>query len=83
MSSGFVSTGTTDNPAKRDDEWLAAQQELEASRRRKEDESKHQDGKSLYEVLQSNKGDPPRSLRIHTHFAGCDGTEDEVFTRAV
>lgn len=56
MSSGFVSGGTNDQPIERDAEWLQAQQELEAQRRRKEDEGKQNDGKSLYEVLQANKG---------------------------
>ena len=39
MSSGFVSGGTTDAPIERSDEWLAAQLELEAARRRKADEA--------------------------------------------
>ena len=58
MSSGFVSGGTTDEPIERDDEWLKAQQELEATRRRREEESRQTDGKSLYEILQQNKGTP-------------------------
>ena len=62
MSSGFVSGGTTDNPIQRDDEWLAAQQEIEARRRRKEEESRQADGKTLYEVLQNNKGDKQAAL---------------------
>ncbi len=57
MSSGFVSGGTTDKPIERDDEWLEAQQELEATRRRKEEESGQEGGKTLFEVLQANKGD--------------------------
>ena len=57
MSSGFVSGGTTDEPIERDEEWLKAQQELEATRRRKEEESRQDGGKTLYEVLQANKGD--------------------------
>ena len=56
MTSGFVSAGTTDKPIERDDEWLQAQQEIEANRRRKEEESRQADGKSLYETLQANKG---------------------------
>lgn len=56
MSSGFVSGGTVDQPIERDAEWLKAQQELEAQRRRKQEESSQNDGKSLYEVLQANKG---------------------------
>lgn len=57
MSSGFVSGGTTDKPIERDDEWLKAQQEIEANRRRKEEEGRQEGGKSLFEVLQNNKGD--------------------------
>ena len=57
MSSGFVSAGTSDNPIERDDEWLKAQQEIEAKRRRTEEEGRQEGGKSLYEVLQNNKGD--------------------------
>ena len=57
MSSGFVSGGTSDRPIKRDDEWLKAQQELEALRHRKDEESRQEGGKTLYEVLQANKGD--------------------------
>ena len=60
MSSGFVSGGTTDQPIERDDAWLEAQKEIEANRRRKEEASRQQDGKTLYEVLQQNKGDYPR-----------------------
>lgn len=57
MSSGFVSGGTHDKPIERDDEWLKAQQEIEAARSRKEEESRQQGGKTLYDVLQGNKGD--------------------------
>ena len=64
MSSGFVSGGTTDQPIERDDEWLQAQKELEANRRLKEEQSRQQGGKSLYEVLQSNKGDYLRPLLL-------------------
>lgn len=56
MSSGFVSGGTNDQPIERDDGWLKAQQDLEAERRCKAEEGKQNDGKSLYEVLQANKG---------------------------
>lgn len=45
-----------DEPTERDDEWLKAQEKIEANRRRKEDEGKQNDGKSLYETLQANKG---------------------------
>lgn len=56
MSSGFVPGGTIDKPTERDDEWRAAQAEIEAKRLEKEDRDKQHDGKSLYEVLQANKG---------------------------
>lgn len=57
MSSGFVSGGTTEQPSERNDEWLRAQQEIETNRQRKEEEGRQQGGRSLYEVLQNNKGD--------------------------
>jgi hypothetical protein len=57
MSSGFVSGGTADQPLERDDEWRKAQQEIEQRRRQKEEESRQGGEKSLYEILQSNKGD--------------------------
>ena len=59
MPSGFVSAGTNEEPIERDDDWLRAQQEVEANFRRKQEEGKQTDGKSLYEVLQQNKGDLP------------------------
>ena len=58
MSSGFVSGGTTEQPIERSDDWLKAQQEIEAQRRRKEEEGRQENGKSLYEVLENNKGSP-------------------------
>ena len=57
MSSKFVSGGTIDQPIERDDDWLQAQKEIEDNRRRKEEESRQEGGKSLYEVLQQNKGE--------------------------
>lgn len=65
MSSGFVSAGTNDNPVERDDEWRKAQEIVEASFRRKQEEGRQEGGKSLYEVLQQNKGD----LRDQTTFS--------------
>ncbi|KAL8689823.1 MAG: hypothetical protein Q9218_004596 [Villophora microphyllina] len=80
MSSGFVSGGTTDNPIDRDDEWLKAQQEIEATRRRKEEEGQQDGGKSLYEVLQNNKAAKQEafeeSIRLRNQFRNLD--EDEV-----
>ncbi|KAL8941800.1 MAG: hypothetical protein Q9216_002038 [Gyalolechia sp. 2 TL-2023] len=80
MSSGFVSGGTTDNPLERDDEWLKAQQEIEANRRRKEEEGRQQGGRSLYEVLQNNKAAKQEafeeSIRLKNQFRTLD--QDEV-----
>lgn len=55
MSSGFVPGGTIDAPTERDDEWLKAQEAIEATRRKKIEDSQQADGKTLYEVLQANK----------------------------
>jgi len=55
MSSGFVSGGTTDAPIERDDQWLAAQKELEATRARKAAIAQQTDGKTLFETLEANK----------------------------
>lgn len=63
MSSGFVSGGTIEHPTERDEEWRRAQAELEEKRRQKAAEGHQNDGKSLYEVLQANKGDKTRPLR--------------------
>lgn len=57
MSSRFVSAGTNEQPVKRDDEWLKAQQELEEERRRKAEIGNQNDGKSLYDVLEQNKSE--------------------------
>lgn len=57
MSSGFVSAGTDQEPAERDDEWLRVQHELEEERKRKADIGKQDGGKSLYDVLQQNKSE--------------------------
>jgi len=61
MSSRFVSGGTNDAPVERDDEWLKAEQELEEARRKKAEEARQNDGKTLYEVLQANKGGRARA----------------------
>ncbi|PGG97909.1 hypothetical protein GX51_07083 [Blastomyces parvus] len=80
MSSGFVSGGTIEQPAERDDEWLKAQQELEAERRRKAEESSRDQGKSLYEILQQNKAAKQEafeeSIKLKNQFRSLD--EDEV-----
>jgi hypothetical protein len=57
MSSGFVSGGSLEKPAERDEEWLQAQRELDEERARKAAIERERGGKSLFEVLQANKGD--------------------------
>lgn len=59
MSSGFVSGGTNDAPIERDDAWATAQRELEEERRRKEEAKEQNGGKSLFEILEANKGGSP------------------------
>jgi len=54
--SRFVSAGTAAEPVERDEQWLQAQQELEDARRLKEEQSRATEGKTLFEVLQANKG---------------------------
>ena len=56
MSSGFVRAGTDQEPIEPNSDWVKAQQQIETTRRRKEEEGKQAGGKSLYEVLQANKG---------------------------
>jgi hypothetical protein len=59
--SRFVSAGTDpDSRPPVDDGWLKAQQEVEATRKAKTVEpGKQEGGKSLYEVLEANKGRSP------------------------
>ncbi|PGH27371.1 hypothetical protein AJ80_00849 [Polytolypa hystricis UAMH7299] len=80
MSSGFVSGGTVEEPAERDDEWLKAQQELEAERRQKAEAEAQDGGKSLYEILQQNKAAKQEafeeSIKLKNQFRTLD--EDEV-----
>lgn len=54
--SRFVSAGELEKQTKRDDEWVKAQQEVEENRKRKAEAGRPAGGKSLYEVLQDNKG---------------------------
>jgi hypothetical protein len=54
--SRFVSAGELEKPAERDDEWVKAKKEVEQERNRKLEAGKQEGGKSLYEVLQANKG---------------------------
>ena len=69
MSSGFVSGGTTDAPIERSDEWLAVQEELEATHRQKAKELRQSNDRSLYETLEANKGTllPTRSTITSTN----------------
>lgn len=66
MADRFVSAGTAEEPPERDEEWLAAQRELDeqAAARKKQTTSTagpglQEGGKTLYEVLQANKGSCP------------------------
>jgi len=71
MSSGFISAGTVDSPVGQDvpksdaksDEWVKAHQEIQESRRRREEASRQESGKSLFEVLEANKGVPSSILK--------------------
>ncbi|KAL8824133.1 MAG: hypothetical protein Q9191_005278 [Dirinaria sp. TL-2023a] len=77
MSSGFISGGTADQPTERDDEWLQAQQEIEARRRDREEAGRQEGGKTLYEVLQNNKEEAfQESIKLKHQFRNLD--EDEV-----
>ncbi|KAF1968391.1 hypothetical protein BU23DRAFT_514917, partial [Bimuria novae-zelandiae CBS 107.79] len=81
MSSRFVSGGTIDKPTERDDEWRAAQAELEAKRREKEDQDNQDDGKSLYEILQANKAAKQEAFeeatRLKNQYRALDDDEAE------
>ncbi|KAI9845945.1 MAG: hypothetical protein M1838_001494 [Thelocarpon superellum] len=80
MSSGFVSAGTSDDPVKTNDDWEKAKQEIEANRRRREDEARQGGEKSLFETLQANKAAKQEafeeSIRLKNQFRSLD--EDEV-----
>ncbi|TAQ88511.1 hypothetical protein B7494_g3151 [Chlorociboria aeruginascens] len=80
MSSGFVSGGTTDTPIERSDEWLAAQNEIEANRQRQAAEARRSDGRSLYETLEANKAAKQEAFeeanRLKNQFRSLD--EDEI-----
>lgn len=58
-------------PIERDDEWVKAQQEIEATRRRKEEESRQAGGKTLYETLQANKGEHPKYPPFNRNLRTC------------
>ena len=48
--SRFVPAGTSDTSAQKDEEWLKAQEDLEESKLRKEEEGRQEGGKTLFEV---------------------------------
>ncbi|RDL42285.1 Uncharacterized protein BP5553_02264 [Venustampulla echinocandica] len=81
MSSGFVSGGTADAPIERSDEWLAAQQEIEANHRRKAEQARQADGKSLFETLEANKAAKQDAFdeahRLKNQFRALDEDEAE------
>lgn len=55
--SRFVTEGANEEyKAAKDDEWARVQQDLQLNQQKKQDEGKQEDGKSLFEVLQANKG---------------------------
>lgn len=56
MSGKFVAGGTLDKLTDRDDAWLQAEQDLEDRRKERERNKAAHDGKTLFEVLQANKG---------------------------
>ncbi|KAK4506952.1 hypothetical protein PRZ48_000685 [Zasmidium cellare] len=78
--SRFVSGGTNDEPAERDEAWLKAQQEIEARAREKAEIGKQDGGQSLYEKLQANKAAKQEqfeeAVRLKNQFRSLD--EDEV-----
>ena len=73
--SRFVSAGTDEVPTERDEAWAKAQQQIEATKQQKATSSGQQDGKSLYETLQANKGD------FTWHFAAQTYTADDLGVR--
>ncbi|TKX19945.1 hypothetical protein C1H76_7829 [Elsinoe australis] len=78
--SRFVSGGTVDAPTERSDEWLKAQQAIEAKKVEKAAQGRQEEGKSLYETLQANKAAKQdafeESTRLKNQFRALD--EDEI-----
>lgn len=57
VAAGGAEADDTSKDAAREDAWAKAQQQLEALRAKpKPQVGKQEDGKSLYEVLEANKG---------------------------
>ncbi|KAF2131694.1 hypothetical protein P153DRAFT_395005 [Dothidotthia symphoricarpi CBS 119687] len=78
MSSGFVSGGSIDNPIERDDEWRRAQQELEDKRREKAELSRQHEGKSLFEILQSNKDAKQAAFEEAARYKLAEALDDDA-----
>ncbi|KAF4547513.1 Hypothetical protein D9617_41g062640 [Elsinoe fawcettii] len=78
--SRFVSGGTTEQPTERSEEWLKAQQAIEAKKVEKLAQSRQEEGKSLYDTLQANKAAKQdafeESIRLKNQFRSLD--EDEI-----
>ncbi|EMD00916.1 hypothetical protein BAUCODRAFT_61185 [Baudoinia panamericana UAMH 10762] len=78
--SRFVSAGTDKSPTERDEAWLRAQVQIEATRARNTAPGEQQGGKSLYETLQANKAAKQEAFeeatRLRNQFRTLD--EDEV-----
>ncbi|PSK55409.1 hypothetical protein B9Z65_2798 [Elsinoe australis] len=78
--SRFVSGGTVDAPTERSEEWLKAQQAIEAKKVEKAAQGRQEEGKSLYETLQANKAAKQdafeESTRLKNQFRALD--EDEI-----
>ncbi|QIX02025.1 hypothetical protein AMS68_007542 [Peltaster fructicola] len=78
--SRFVSGGTDEEPAERDDAWIQAQKAVEARHLAKLDAGKQDGGKSLFETLQANKDAKQaafeESIRLRNQFRSLD--DDEV-----
>jgi len=72
--SRFVSAGSDgQETSERDEAWLKAQQQIEATKQKKAIAGQQEGGKSLYETLQANKGDltqPPDGVMWPTDESG-------------
>ncbi|KAF2154562.1 hypothetical protein K461DRAFT_252610 [Myriangium duriaei CBS 260.36] len=77
--SRFVAGGTVDQPTERSDEWLKAQQAIEAKKAAKLPVGQQEGGKSLYETLQANKAAKQdafeESIRLKNQFRSLDADE--------
>lgn len=56
MASRFIPAAGEKGSADQNDDWSRAREAVKASRENKVEEGKQAGGKSLYEVLQENKG---------------------------